>query len=51
MDAAFKVCTVLEMTARILYMIEGTGGKAIPISDENIEAMKYFVRHHYGQGK
>ncbi len=51
MDAAFKVCTVLELTARILYMIEATGGKPCPISDENIAAMQDFVRYHYGQGK
>lgn len=51
MDAAFKVCTVLEVTARILYMIEATGGKPVPVSAENIAAMQDFVKNHYGQGK
>lgn len=51
MDMAFKVCTVLEIAARILYMIESTGGKPCPISDENIAIMQDFVKNHYGQGK
>lgn len=51
MDGAFKVATVLEATAQIYYMIESTGGKAIIISDENVMAMKDFVKNHYGQGK
>ena len=51
MDAAFRVCTVLEIAARILYMIEATGGKPDPISDENIANMQDFVKNHYGQGK
>ena len=40
MEKAFKVCTVLELTARILYMIESTGGKPCPISEEDIAAMQ-----------
>lgn len=51
MDAAFRVCTVLEIAARILYMIESTGGKPDLISDENIAIMQDFVKNHYGQGK
>jgi len=51
MDAAFKVATVLEATARILYMIEATGGKPAGISPENVAVMKDFAKNHYGQGK
>lgn len=51
MDGAFRACTVLEIAARILYMIEATGGKPVPISDENIAIMQDFVKNHYGQGK
>lgn len=51
MDSAFRVCTVLEIAARILYMIEATGGKPDLISDENIAFMQDFVQNHYGQGK
>ena len=40
MEKAFKVSTVLELTARILYMIESTGGKPCPISEEDIAAMQ-----------
>ena len=51
MDGAFRTCKVLEIAARIRYMIEATGGKPIPISDENIAIMQDFVKNHYGQGK
>ena len=51
MDGAFRTCKVLEIAARILYMIEAAGGKPIPISDENIAIMQDFVKNHYGQGK
>ncbi|PXV95495.1 L-fuculose-phosphate aldolase [Lachnotalea glycerini] len=51
MDAAFKVATVLEATAQINYMIEATGCKATIISEENVMAMKDFVKNHYGQDK
>ena len=50
MNTAFKVATVLEMTAEIYYMIEASGGKAIGISPENVAAMKELMKH-YGQGK
>lgn len=51
MDGAFRACTVLEIAARILYMIESTGRKPVLISDENIAFMQDFVKNHYGQGK
>lgn len=51
MDQAFKVAAVLEVTARIYYMIEAAGGKPDIIAEENVEAMKNFVKYHYGQGK
>ena len=51
MDAAFKVCTVLELTARILTMIESTGGTPCPISARKIAAMQDFIKNHYGQNK
>ncbi|MFA9464156.1 MAG: class II aldolase/adducin family protein [Velocimicrobium sp.] len=51
MDGAFKVATVLEATAQIYYMIESTSGKAVVISNENVMAMKDFVKNYYGQGK
>ena len=49
MDGAFKVAKVLEMMAEIYYRIRATGGKYIPISDENIQTMKVFARTRYGQ--
>lgn len=51
MDAAFKVATVLEVTAQIYSMIEATGGRPVPISAANVAAMKDFVKYHYGQDK
>ena len=51
MDAAFRVCTVLEMAARILYQIESSGGKPCMLSEENIAAMQDFIKNRYGQGK
>ena len=49
MDAAFKVSTVLEVTAQIYYMVNSMGKECIKISDENIAAMAYFVKNVYGQ--
>ena len=49
MDAAFKVSTVLEVTAQIYYMVKSMGKECIMISDENIAAMMYFVKNVYGQ--
>ena len=51
MDGAFKTAKVLEVTARIYYMIEAAGGEPAGISDENIRAMQDFVKNSYGQGK
>lgn len=49
MESAFKVSKVLEVTAQILQMIRAMGADFDPISEENIEAMKYFVKNLYGQ--
>lgn len=49
MDAAFKVSTVLEVTAQIYCLIKSTGKDCIKISDENICAMQYFAKNIYGQ--
>lgn len=51
MEAAFKVANVLEVTAEIYRLIRSTGKEFIPISNENIEAMKEFAKYKYGQGK
>lgn len=51
MDGAFKVATVLEVTARIYWMVRSMNGVFEPISDENIAAMQEFVKYHYGQDK
>lgn len=49
METAFKIVKVLEVTAQIYQMIRATGGNYQPISQENIEAMQYFVKNIYGQ--
>ena len=49
MDAAFKVATVLEIVAEILWRIRATGGSYHPISDANVAAMQEFVKTGYGQ--
>ncbi|MEG1242197.1 MAG: class II aldolase/adducin family protein [Oscillospiraceae bacterium] len=51
MAAAFKVAKVLEMTAEIYYRIRSVGGAFLPISEENIAAMKSFAVTGYGQPK
>ena len=51
MDKAFKVSTVLEVTAKIHYMIEATGGTPVGLSLENIAIMDDFAKNHYGQNK
>lgn len=48
MDTAFRVCTVLEMTAKI-YHAALTIGKPEPIDEEKVQFMKDFVANHYGQ--
>lgn len=50
LDQAFKVCTVLEMTAQI-YQMALSIGKPVEISEENVAIMKDFVKNHYGQDK
>jgi len=49
MDGAFRVAKVLEITAQIYQMIKAAGKEFIPISQENIEAMQYYVANIYGQ--
>lgn len=48
MDTAFRVCTVLEMTAKI-YHAALTIGKPEPIDEDKVLFMKDFVANHYGQ--
>lgn len=50
MDAAFLVCTVLEMTAQIDYMARCIGEPKV-ISDDKVKAMRDFLLHVYGQRK
>ena len=47
-DTAFRVCTVLEMTAKIYYMALCIGDPQ-PIDDEKVAFMVDFVANHYGQ--
>lgn len=48
MDTAFRVCTVLEMTAEI-YQKALAIGKPEPIDEDKVLFMKDFVANHYGQ--
>lgn len=48
MEAAFKVCTILEMTSQIYYMARCIG-EPKPIDDDKVAFMKDFVANHYGQ--
>lgn len=48
MKEAFKTGTVLEMEARILYKAMQTGTPVL-LSDENVDFMRDFMLHHYGQ--
>ena len=48
MDAAFRVCTVLEMTSQIYYMARCIGNPK-PIDNDKVAFMKDFVANHYGQ--
>lgn len=50
MEQAFKVCSVLEMTARIYHMAL-TVGKPAVLPDDLVAYMKDFAENHYGQGK
>ncbi len=49
LKGAFKVATVLEMTAEIYQKIRAIGGTPYTISPEHIATMQDFVKHHYGQ--
>lgn len=49
MTSAFRVCKVLEITAEIYQKIRAMGKDYHPISQENIDAMEYFVKNIYGQ--
>lgn len=51
MESAFKVAKVLEVTAQVYHLIRSMGAKYTPLSESDIEAMKVFVKNHYGQGK
>ena len=48
MEAAFKVCTILEMTSQIYYMARCIG-EPKPLDDDKVAFMKDFVANHYGQ--
>lgn len=50
MDVVFKVCMVLEMTAKIYYKALSIG-EPVVIKDEQVAFMKDFVANHYGQDK
>jgi len=50
MDEAFKVSTVLEITAQVYYMALGVGVPKL-ISNENIAIMFDFAKNKYGQCK
>lgn len=50
MDTAFRVCTVLEMTAQIYYMARSIGQPRL-LAPETVEAMRHFALHGYGQGR
>lgn len=50
MKTAFKMCTILEMTARIYQMARAIGTPIVE-SDEVVKATHDFALHHYGQGK
>ena len=49
MPSAFKCATVLEATARVLQLVEATGGKPVGISQENIDYMWDFAQNKYGK--
>ena len=50
MDSAFRVCTVLEMTAKIYHKALAIGEPEV-IDDEKVSFMNDFAANHYGQGK
>jgi L-fuculose-phosphate aldolase len=50
MNAAFTNATVLEYTARLIYMIESEGGKPCGFTDEQVAFLEN-AWTHYGQDK
>lgn len=50
MEQAFRVCTVLEMTAQIYYMALSVGNPVV-LPDDLVAYMRDFAENHYGQGK
>ncbi len=50
METAFKVCFVVEKSARI-YLLAKSAGTPHIISDEDIRFMQDFAKYHYGQDK
>lgn len=48
MDAAYKVCDVVEKTAR-MYLLSKSLGEARLISSEDIKVMQEFAANEYGQ--
>jgi len=51
LNHAFKVATVLEMTAKVYRMALATNEPITQISKENGEFMRDFMKNHYGQEK
>lgn len=49
-EAALKICYVVEKTAHTYILAKSVGTPQV-ISDEDIKAMQYFAKNHYGQGK
>ena len=49
MKTAFKVCTILETTAHIYQMIQATGKEPLSLNDTDVEEMRDFAKHRYGQ--
>ena len=49
-EQAFRVCTVLEMTARI-YQLALAVGEPYVLPDDLVAYMKDFAENHYGQDK
>ena len=50
MEQAFKVCTVLEMTAKI-YRMALSVGEPYVLEDNLVSIMKDYAENHYGQDK
>ena len=50
-EMAFKVASVLEMTAQIYTLILQTNQVPLAISESDIQSMRDFATNHYGQDK